>query len=412
MRIFSKPNTIESATTDDPWIPSNHKSGEKSTIAHEEAQSYRRAGGKVSRAGDGDTAMALFDTPDQVNEVIDSKERRRLERKIDFMILPYLAVCYAFFYIDKTTLSYAAIFGFFLMLQAACSNFRTLATLRALSGAAEACSDPSFMLITSMWYTRKQQPVRIGIWYTANGLGIAGGGILGYGIGSIKGSLPSWKYEFLIIGALCSVWGIVMFIMLPDSPVTAKLLTVKQRRMTIERLRENQTGVENKHLKGYQVKEAFMDYKLYFFFILGVVGNIPNGGISNFGTIIIKGFGFSTLVTTLMQVGHTKKVVTNAVLFLGYCTGNIAGPFFYKEDQSPTYSLGIWSMIVSHLVEVIVILTLWFLLSNENKRRDRIQSEMEGGLEGRDLDATAFSDMTDRENLKYFSIYNLIMFWS
>jgi hypothetical protein len=27
--------------------------------------------------------------------------------QIDFMILPYLAVCYAFFYIDKTTLSYA-----------------------------------------------------------------------------------------------------------------------------------------------------------------------------------------------------------------------------------------------------------------------------------------------------------------
>ncbi len=27
------------------------------------------------------------------------------------MILPYLSVCYAFFYIDKTTLSYAAIFS-------------------------------------------------------------------------------------------------------------------------------------------------------------------------------------------------------------------------------------------------------------------------------------------------------------
>lgn len=33
------------------------------------------------------------------------------------------------------------------------------------------------------------------------------------------------------------------------------------------------------------------------------IGNVPNGGISNFGTIIIKGLGFSTLVTTLMQVG-------------------------------------------------------------------------------------------------------------
>lgn len=188
------------------------------------------------------------------------------------------------------------------MLQAACQSFATLALLRALGGAAEACSDPSFMLITSMWYTRKQQPVRIGIWYTANGLGIAGGGLLGYGIGNIKGALPSWKYEFIIIGALCCIWGIVMFIMLPDSPVTAKLLTHRQRRLAIERLRENQTGVENKHLKAYQVREAFMDYKLYLFFVLGVVGNVPNGGISNFGTIIIKGFGFSTLNTTLMQV--------------------------------------------------------------------------------------------------------------
>ncbi|KAI4843995.1 hypothetical protein E4T44_06446 [Aureobasidium sp. EXF-8845] len=42
-------------------------------------------------------------------------------------------------------------------------------------------------------------------------------------------------------------------------------------------------------------------YKTYLFFLLGV-----NGGISNFGTIIIKGFGFSTLVTTLMQVPYGK----------------------------------------------------------------------------------------------------------
>ena len=188
------------------------------------------------------------------------------------------------------------------MLQAACNSFSTLAVLRFLAGAAEACSDPSFMLITQMWYKRRQQPVRIGIWYTANGLGIAAGGLLGYGIGSIKGALPSWKYEFLIIGALCSTWGIVMFIMLPDSPVTAKLLSQRERRMAVERLRDNQTGVENKHLKMHQIREAFMDYKLYLFFSLGVVGNIPNGGISNFGTLIIKGFGFSTLLTTVMQV--------------------------------------------------------------------------------------------------------------
>lgn len=58
-------------------------------------------------------------------------------------------------------------------------------------------------------------------------------------------------------------------------------------------------------------------------------------------------------------------------------------------------------MTISHLMKIVVILTLWFLLARENKRRDRIQGEKDRGLEGRDLDATAFSDMTDQENLKY-----------
>ena len=59
-------------------------------------------------------------------------------------------------------------------------------------------------------------------------------------------------------------------------------------------------------------------------------------------------------------------------------------------------------MIVSHLIEAVLITVLGFLLRWENKRRDRIQSQMEGGLDGRDLDSTAFLDLTDRENLKYF----------
>lgn len=38
--------------------------------------------------------------------------------------------------------------GVFLMIQATAKNFAGLAALRAMAGAAEACSDPAFMLIT------------------------------------------------------------------------------------------------------------------------------------------------------------------------------------------------------------------------------------------------------------------------
>lgn len=57
--------------------------------------------------------------------------------------------------------------------------------------------DPCFgltpqMLITSMYYTRAEQPSRISAWYVWNGVGVAGGGLIGYGIGNIKGSMASW----------------------------------------------------------------------------------------------------------------------------------------------------------------------------------------------------------------------------
>ncbi|KAI5294830.1 hypothetical protein KEM52_003073 [Ascosphaera acerosa] len=458
-------------------------------------------------------------------EYADEREMRRLVRKVDVALLPVLCVCYAFFYIDKTTLSYAAIFGIkkdlhlqgtqyswlssvfyfgflawafptnllmqrlpigrylsanifawgaLLMLQAVSKSFSALAALRALSGAAESCFDPSVMLIIGMWYTRKEQPIRIGVWYAANGFGIAVGGLLGYGIGQIKGALPSWKYEFLIVGAACAAWGIVMFILLPDSPVTASFLTERERVLVVSHLRENQTGIENKHFKWYQVREAFLDYKLYLMFFIGLVSNIPNGGISNFGTIIIQGFGFSTLVTTLMQIpygaiisfailscvylndrfanrrccfvllymvptiagafglhfvparhqiarlicyyltgfynasfvlflslqvantaGHTKKVVINAALFLGYCTGNIAGPFFYHESQAYVGTGGIPSKGM----------LLGVLLKWENTRRDHLLAAEQDGADTRDLDATAFADLTDRENLNFRYIY-------
>ena len=188
------------AVSDQSSCPDHEKEhGLKSGTVHNEIPNLppTSKGWKFSsKSDDGDVALKLFTDMDDLHEAVDPAEEARLVRKIDLMILPYLAVCYAFFYIDKTTLSYAAIFGiekdlnlhgtqynwlsslfyfgflawafptnflmqrlplgkyvgcnifmwgFFLMLQAACNSFTTLAVLRALAGAAEACSDPSLV---------------------------------------------------------------------------------------------------------------------------------------------------------------------------------------------------------------------------------------------------------------------------
>lgn len=69
--------------------------------------------------------------------------------------------------------------GILLMCQAASHNFGTLSALRILSGAFEAIADPAFMLFISTYYTRAEQPSRISAYYSWNGLGVAGGGLIG-----------------------------------------------------------------------------------------------------------------------------------------------------------------------------------------------------------------------------------------
>lgn len=79
--------------------------------------------------------------------------------------------------------------------------------------------------------------------------------------------------------------------------------------MIIARLRHNQTGAEQRKIKWDQIKEAYLDYKTWIFFVLGFVSNIPNGGISNFSTLVIEGLGFNTLYTALLGIPQGVIVV-------------------------------------------------------------------------------------------------------
>ena len=105
----------------------------------------------------------------------------------------------------------------------------------------------------------------------------------------------------------------------------------------------------------------------------------------------------SVIVREIWQVHFSTKILKSVSLPISI----LPERSMLTTENRPLYELGIWSMIVSHLIEVVLVTALGFLLRWENQKRDRIQSQMEGGLEGRNLDATAFLDLTDRENLKY-----------
>jgi hypothetical protein len=105
----------------------------------------------------------------------------------------------------------------------------------------------------------------------------------------------------LICRIACAVWAIVMGIIIPDSPYSTRYFSRQDRVIIQSRKRDDYHGVEKRQLRWSQVKESMLDVKTYLYFFLGLTANIPNGGTSNFGTLMTQGFGFNTLQTTLLQ---------------------------------------------------------------------------------------------------------------
>ena len=126
---------------------------------------------------------------------------------------------------------------------------------------------------------------------------------------------------FLVFGGATVVLSLVAFYLLPDTPLNAHWLTKEERALAVIRVERNMTGIKSNQWKRYQTLEALCEIKTWCLLLYQLAGNIPNNGIitvsqtlrcdknrskestnDQFGTIVIQGFGFSTLNTILCQM--------------------------------------------------------------------------------------------------------------
>jgi MFS family permease len=75
----------------------------------------------------------------------------------------------------------------------------------------------------------------------------------------------------------------------------------------------------------------------------GLLVGLPNdnkwGRLVALWLCYFQGLGFSMSLTVVSSnvAGYTKKQLTGAALFTGYCVGNIIGPQTFKESEAPRY---------------------------------------------------------------------------
>lgn len=100
------------------------------------------------------------------------------------------------------------------------------------------------------------------------------------------------------------VWAVFLGWYLPDSPMKAKCFTEEDKKLMVERVRANETGIQNKRFKRYQLVEALTDPITWLYVFLQLSSTLVIGGLGVFSNIIIKSFGFTTLQTQLLNIAQ------------------------------------------------------------------------------------------------------------
>ncbi|PQE15637.1 MFS transporter protein [Rutstroemia sp. NJR-2017a BBW] len=115
-----------------------------------------------------------------------------------------------------------------------------------------------------------------------------------------------------------------------------------------------------------------------------------------------QGLGFSMSLTMVSSnvAGYTKKQLTGAVLFTGYCVGNIIGPQTFIASEAPAYHSAYIAMLVGYSVKLASVVVLYIYMYMSNKRRDREQAERGDASEEEEREAVekGMLDMTEIDN--------------
>lgn len=195
--------------------------------------------------------------------------------------------------------------GAVLASSAASSSWAGFMVCRFLLGALECAIQPCLLVMTSMWFRREEQAQTISLWYAMTGLQQAIGGVMSFGVSYIKNApVKSWQVLFIGLGCFTVLWGLFILWWLPDSPMRAKCFSEEDRTLLLERVRRNQTGVQNKTWKREQVVEALKDPQVWALCLMQVLNTTPTGGYGTFGNIIIDSFGYDVLQTSLLSIAQ------------------------------------------------------------------------------------------------------------
>ncbi|KAF5568716.1 tartrate transporter [Fusarium phyllophilum] len=242
----------------------------------------------------------------------EGKTGKKVVKKIDFRLLPIMAVLYLLAHIDRGNIGNAKIEGMdkdlglvgnqyniastiffvpYIIFEVPSNivlkkNFQGLVACRVILGVFEAGFFPGAVFIVSSWYPRHELQQRLAIFYTASAFSGALSGLLAFGIARLDGArgIAGWRWIFLIEGA----W-----------------LSDDEKRFVDLRLRlsgERSNTEEGDKFSWKLLFKTMVDWKVLLGIILAWANSVPNAAFKFTMPQIIKQLGFSTAQSQLLTM--------------------------------------------------------------------------------------------------------------
>ncbi|GLA02415.1 hypothetical protein AnigIFM60653_001885 [Aspergillus niger] len=290
-------------------------------------------------------SMDEGDSNDSALSLLDEKREKRLIRKIDLHIIPFVVLLYLFSFLDRVNIGNARLYGMeedlglvgdqyqvavsilfvtyclfevpsnlvikklrpsryiatisvlwgiIATLTGITQNYGGLIACRILLGVVEAGLFPGMVTYLTIFYSKREIALRTGYLFSSAAAAGAFGGLLAYGIGFMDGvaGLRGWRWIMIIEGIPTVILGVLSWFFLADDLDTAYYLDDEEKALVV-RLRRRDVGQTSSAQKFHwaDVKEGALDWRIYAFCIAQFGVDTMLYGYSTFLPTIIQGMG-------------------------------------------------------------------------------------------------------------------------
>ncbi|KAK3648194.1 hypothetical protein LTR56_007606 [Elasticomyces elasticus] len=194
--------------------------------------------------------------------------------------------------------------GVVMTLMGLVTSYSGLLAARFFLGLAEAGLYPGANYYLSCWYKRSELGIRTATFFAMAALAGSFGGLLAAAISLMDGigGRPGWAWIFILEGLVTTLVGFASWWMVFDWPETARFLSPEDRVRVQRRLaRDGQTHTSETYDKRH-ITAALTDWKTYAYAILWAGNLCPLYSFSLFLPTIIRGLGYSGTTAQLLTV--------------------------------------------------------------------------------------------------------------